>query len=83
MGGAGILGASSALIAMFAEKSCASVSRRLQALVAGCPGFVRVEARVAEADDWGRDTFSVKFWHFWRALVSAPVFFVLFEEWES
>src|SRR5467141_4905946 len=60
----GYLAISSALIAAFAENLAHPVKLiGLQALVAAMILVLcRVESRVAERTDWGRDTFSVKFW---------------------
>ncbi|HEX9344760.1 MAG TPA: phosphatase PAP2 family protein [Candidatus Acidoferrum sp.] len=78
----GYLAASSALIAVFAENLAHPVKLiGLQALVAAMILVLcRVEARVAERTDWGRDTFSVKFWHFWRHWYPHLFFLFCFEE---
>src|SRR5256886_6290792 len=64
----GYLAASSALIAVFAENLAHPVMLfGVQALVAAMIlVFCLVQARVAERAERRGDTFSAKFWHFWR-----------------
>jgi membrane-associated phospholipid phosphatase len=78
----GYLAASSALIAVFAENLAHPVKLiAVQVLVAAMILVLcRVEARVAEQADWRRDTFSAKFWHFWRHWYPHLFFLFCFEE---
>jgi membrane-associated phospholipid phosphatase len=78
----GYLGASSALIVMFAENLAhpgiligahASVAAIIVALCG-------VEARVAERTKWRGQNFSAKFWHFWRHWYPHLFFLFCFEE---
>jgi membrane-associated phospholipid phosphatase len=78
----GYLVVSSALIALFAENLTHPM--RLigtQAFVAGVIVIVcQVEARVAERAKWRGETFSLKFWHFWRHWYPHLFFLFCFEE---
>ena len=64
----GYLAAVSALIAVFAENlehplKLIGVQILVAAMILAVCG---VEARAAERAEWRVDTFSAKFWHFWR-----------------
>src|SRR6266851_9086702 len=78
----GYLAASSALIAVFAENLAHPVKLiGVQALVAAMILVLcLVQARVAERAEWRGDTFSAKFWHFWRHWYPHLFFLVCFEE---
>lgn len=78
----GYLAASSALIAVFAENLAHPVKLfGVQALVAAMIlALCLVEARVAERAKWQGNTFSVKFWHFWRHWYPHVFFLFCFEE---
>jgi membrane-associated phospholipid phosphatase len=76
------LAASSALIAVFSENLAHPVKLfGVQALVAlMILVLCLVEMRGAERTDWRRDTFSAKFWHFWRHWYPHLFFLFCFEE---
>jgi membrane-associated phospholipid phosphatase len=78
----GYLALSSALIAMFAENLAHPVKLiGVQALVAAVIVILcRVAARVAEQAEWRGETFSSKFWHFWRHWYPHLFFLFCFEE---
>jgi len=78
----GYLAASSALIAVFAENLAHPVKLiGVQALVAAMILVLCfVQARVAERAEWRGDTFSAKFWHFWRHWYPHLFFLFCFEE---
>src|SRR6266478_797199 len=78
----GYLAASSALIAVFAENLADPVMLiGVQALVAAMILVLcLVQARVAERAEWRGDTFSAKFWHFWRHWYPHLYFLFCFEE---
>src|ERR1700674_3703914 len=78
----GYLAALSALIAVFAENHAHPVKLfGAQALVAATILVLcRVQARVAERAEWRGDTFSAKFWHFWRHWYPHLFFLFCFEE---
>jgi membrane-associated phospholipid phosphatase len=78
----GYLAASSALIAAFAENLAHPVKLiGVQAFVAAMIlGLCRVEARVAARAGWRGDTYSAKFWHFWRHWYPHLFFLFCFEE---
>src|SRR5437870_3715519 len=78
----GYLAASSALIAVFAENLAHPVMLfGVQALVAAMIlVFCLVQARVAERAERRGDTFSAKFWHFWRHWYPHLFFLLCFEE---
>ena len=76
------LGASSALIAVFAQNLAHPVKLfGVQALAAAMILVLcRLEARVAQQSDRRRDTFLAKFWHFWRHWYPHLFFLFCFEE---
>src|SRR6266481_1737534 len=78
----GYLAASSALIAVFAENLAHPVKLiGVQALVAAMILVLcLVQARVAERAESRGDTFSAKFWHFWRHWYPHLFFLFCFEE---
>src|SRR5467141_3374548 len=78
----GYLAASSALIAVFGEHLARPVKLiGVQALVAAMILVLcLLEARVAERAEWRGDTFSAKFWHFWRHWYPHLFFLFCFEE---
>ena len=78
----GYLAAASALIAVFAENLAHPLKLiGVQILVAAMILAVcGVEARAAERAEWRVDTFSAKFWHFWRHWYPHLFFLFCFEE---
>ena len=78
----GYLALSSTLIATFAENLAHPVRLiGLQAFVAAVILVLcRVEAKVSERAEWRGETFSSKFWHFWRHWYPHLFFLFCFEE---